>query len=318
VSAGSAMSFTRFVAFSSFVILICSATAAAPPGSVLLLTADTEGHVGPCRTCPFHAGLGGLDRRATLLRASRRDSEVLLLDAGNALFGDESVDSGGKVIVSAYAALGYDALNLSWRDFRFGKDQTLALLGQAKFPVLSANLLDSATGRLLTRAFAVTSIGGRKFAVVGVTEIPPGIDRLPHLKQELAGIRIRPPVEALAEWLPKAKAATEEVVLLYYGSAPTLRAIREKFPSDISLICIGGMSVDQIPADGSPLLVTAEEHGKSVAELDLSGGKSAVKRTKTQHLVEPSLVPDGSMQQVLAAFSKPAESPAPQRSPSHP
>src|SRR2546421_6249869 len=72
----------------------------------LIFTADTQGHVGPCQSCPGEAGLGGLARRATLITELRkREQPLLLLDTGNAFFGDQSLSSGGKVIAAAYDAL---------------------------------------------------------------------------------------------------------------------------------------------------------------------------------------------------------------------
>jgi hypothetical protein len=44
-------------------------------------------------------------------------------------------------------------------------------------------------------------IGSLKIAMIGVTQRPAGLDYLPHLKHQLAGIRIQPPLEVLAHWL---------------------------------------------------------------------------------------------------------------------
>src|SRR5207248_4418318 len=123
---------------------------------------------------------------------------VLLIDAGNAFFGADSIASNGKVIVAAYQAMAYDAVNLSWRDFRSGKEQTLNLLKDSKLAVVSANLQSESDERLLMPPFVVKVQGKTKIAIIGVTDSPAGIDFLPHLKEQLAGVRIRPPVEALA------------------------------------------------------------------------------------------------------------------------
>jgi 2',3'-cyclic-nucleotide 2'-phosphodiesterase (5'-nucleotidase family) len=111
----------------------------------IIFTADTEGHVGPCRECPMHVGHGGLDRRSTALTKLRADNggNILVLDGGNALFGADSIGSRGKVMIDGYNLLGVDALNVSWRDFRFGKKQTLEpAQGRRSSRPLSANLLD--------------------------------------------------------------------------------------------------------------------------------------------------------------------------------
>ena len=70
--------------------------AAPGDGISLVLTADTEGQVEPCRDCPGQPSLGGLARRATLLAKLRQaHPSLLLVDAGNALFGAESLESQG-------------------------------------------------------------------------------------------------------------------------------------------------------------------------------------------------------------------------------
>jgi len=66
------------------------------------------------------------------------------------------------------------------------------------------------------------------------------MDFLPHLKEHLAGIRIEPPVEALAKWLPKAKSESDRVILLYCGSAAVAanpRPIRRR----LTAILVGGI-----------------------------------------------------------------------------
>ncbi len=104
-------------------LAILAPTVVARAGTTVLLTADNEGHTGPCETCPLHVGLGGLARRATLVGSEHTPGapSPLLLDAGNFLVGTQNADSQGRVIVAAYNALAYDAVNLSYRDLRSAK-----------------------------------------------------------------------------------------------------------------------------------------------------------------------------------------------------
>jgi len=102
----------------SSAITVCAAVLFSFAGSAyaidILLTADAEGHVSPCSTCPMHHGLGGLERRATVLNTLRaKTSLTLLIDAGNWLVGADSIDSKGQIIVTAYNALRYDAVHLT-------------------------------------------------------------------------------------------------------------------------------------------------------------------------------------------------------------
>src|SRR4051794_36809881 len=265
----------------------------------LVLTADTEGHVTACRECPHGNGLGGLARRATALRQTRGGGgDVLVVDAGNALFGEESIDSGGAVIVEAYNALGYDAVNLTPRDFRLGKAATVEALGRAKFAVVSANLVDEGADALPVKPFVVKKTADARVAIVGVSEPPAGLDYLPHLKAQLAGVKIRPVDEALGEWIPKAKAEADEVVLLYYGSAKGLKAVREKFGGELTAICVGGVRPEEVPAGQGTMLLATSEHGKHLARASLQKGGGGMVE---QVALDDSVPPDEAMAGVVAA-----------------
>src|SRR5258708_30116121 len=146
----------------------------------LLVSSDNEGHVGPCQTCPMHVGQGGLARRATVVNQNRASGDVLLLDTGNFLFGADSLASKGQIIVVGYNALDYDAANISYRDFRLGKEQTLGLLKQAHFVPISANILDAASGKPLLQPYVVKRVGAVRIAVIGLCESPAGLDYLPR------------------------------------------------------------------------------------------------------------------------------------------
>jgi len=181
------------------------------------------------------------------------------------------------VIVAAYNALGYDALNLAYCDFRLGKQQTLALVGQAKFAVVSANLLDAQTNAPLTKPYCVVTRPDGKVAIVGVTERPAGLDILPHLRRQFAGIRIQPPVDALGQWLPKARAESDRVILLYYGSSSGLQAIQQKFGDQLAAIVVGGFRPeDPSPATAPPLVGARKVGGAPDAERDCAAGGRAV------------------------------------------
>jgi hypothetical protein len=322
------------LAFWMIVLLPVTSLAQAGQGLALSLTADTEGHIGPCRECPFHPGLGGLTRRATSLAQLRKEQpNLLLVDAGNALIGSESLESKGRVIVAAYNGMGYDAVNLCHRDFWFGKAATLAVLKEAKFAVLSANFLDEASGELLAQPYVVKNVNGPltppfpperrgggergRIALVGVAEPPAGRDFLPHLKEHLAGIRIEPPAEALAKWLPKAKGEADQIILLYYGSAGGLAPIREKFSNDLTAILVGGIRPEHLPEDTKPPLIGTSNHGRHLAQVTIPlGAGSGDPRTArqgqglvkvTQLAIEPTIKPSAEMEKMLAKHGYPSE-----------
>ena len=142
-------------------------------------------------------------------------------------------------------------------------------------------------GEPLAQPYTVKQVGGQRTAVIGVTEVPAGLDILPHLKEQLAGIRIQPPVEALTRWLPKAKEESDRVVLIYYGSAAGLRPIRERFAADLALILVGGTRPDSLPGDAKPPLVGTSNHGRHLALVSIDTMGAKLKAEVTQLAVEP-------------------------------
>ena len=278
-------------------LIVCLAASTIRAAPAVLFTADTEGHAGPCDACPHGRGLGGLDRRAALVAKQRQAGPVLLLDGGNALFGNDDSGAGplggARLVAQAYAKTGYDALNLTYRDFRAGKDATLKLLQETGLSAVSANLLDDA-GRPLVKPYVVIDRGGEKVAVVGITEPPRGLEFLPHLKQQLAGLRVDPPTAALKAQLPKAKSEAARVIVLYYGSATGLEAVRaEAAAGGAEAVLVGGVRPESLPAASAPPTVGAAEHGKYVTRF--AGGKAE------QLAVDASLAPDPVVQQIIAA-----------------
>jgi 2',3'-cyclic-nucleotide 2'-phosphodiesterase (5'-nucleotidase family) len=277
----------------------------------VVFTADTEGHVGPCRECPFHPGLGGLTRRATSLGQLRKEQpELVLVDAGNFLIGSESLESKGKVIVAAYNALGYDAVNLCHHDFWLGKAETLSLLRDAKFAAISANLLDEDNGEPLVRPYIIKESGGQRIAIIGVAQAPAGIDFLPHLKEHLAGIRIQPPVDALAKWLPKAKAESDRLILLYYGSASGLQPIQDRFGDDLTAILVGGIRPENLPQNTKPPLIGTSNHGRHLAQIFITqepGGSRQESVKVNQLAIEPTIKPSAEIEKVLTKYTQSTE-----------
>lgn len=108
----------------------------------ILHTNDVHSHIDPFPVS--HAqfpNLGGVARRAGLLKTIRRDNRnVLLLDAGDIFQGTPYFNFyGGELEFRLMSRMGYDAATIGNHDFDNGLQGLLAQLPYAKFPFLSAN-----------------------------------------------------------------------------------------------------------------------------------------------------------------------------------
>ncbi len=280
----------------------------------VLASGDTRGRAGSCITCGDAIPLGGLTRRATAVKQQRQASTtVLLVDAGDFLFGGRQVSDPSRAMAAAYASLQYDAINLAVADFRLGKEHTITLLQEAGLPAVSANLLDEDTGRLLLPPYLIKDLHGRRIGVIGVAEPPRSRAILGHLRQQLEGAEVRDPREALAEHLPELQRRTEAIILLYAGSSETLAAIVEHFDENIDAIAASGISRDQWPDDapGPPVMVPIV-NGRGLARAILPA--DAPVSLQEPLILGPRYENDREMEQLLARH-QPAAEEAPQAIP---
>lgn len=109
---------------------------------VILHTNDTHSHLEPFpANDPKYAGLGGIERRAALIRDVRaKEKHVILLDAGDIFQGTPYFNMfRGEVEMKAMTAMGYDATAIGNHDFDGGLDNLARQLKHASFPMLVAN-----------------------------------------------------------------------------------------------------------------------------------------------------------------------------------
>jgi 2',3'-cyclic-nucleotide 2'-phosphodiesterase (5'-nucleotidase family) len=99
-------------------------------------------------------------------------SHLLLLDAGDSLFGDRLLgqQTQGKGVVEAMNLLGYDAMALGGGDMRLGLDTLRQRMAEAEFHFLSANMVLSGTETLVAEPYIIKEMGDHRVAIIGLTE----------------------------------------------------------------------------------------------------------------------------------------------------
>jgi 2',3'-cyclic-nucleotide 2'-phosphodiesterase (5'-nucleotidase family) len=151
-------------------------------------------------------------RRATLIKQVREqaDHPVLLLDAGNTLFGQwVALQSEGEAIIDAMNVMGYDAMTVGMMDLTGGVDTLRQRVAEAAFPILSSNLLDADQNPILP-PYAILERDGLRIGIIGVTE--------PEAAEELAvrniTVHLLDPVETVQRYLPEVQEQADIVILL--------------------------------------------------------------------------------------------------------
>jgi 2',3'-cyclic-nucleotide 2'-phosphodiesterase (5'-nucleotidase family) len=101
--------------------------------------------------------------------------------------------------------MGYDAMALGPEELELGIENLDERMGEASFPMLSANVILSATGELLAQPYAVLEVGEHRLGVLGLTRLPP---------EPLAEFQVLDPGEVAARYVPELAREVDTVVVL--------------------------------------------------------------------------------------------------------
>jgi 5'-nucleotidase/UDP-sugar diphosphatase len=175
-----------------------------------LTVLHTNDHHG--RFWPNADGEYGLAARKTLVDKVRAEvaaagGHVLLLDGGDVNTGvPESDLQDAEPDFKGMNLLGYDAAAIGNHEF----DKPLAILqkqrGWSKFPLLSANVYDRASGKRLFEPYRVFERGGYRIAVMGLTT-----DDTPKMVMagNVAPVEFRKPADEAAKLVPELRSAAK-------------------------------------------------------------------------------------------------------------
>jgi 5'-nucleotidase / UDP-sugar diphosphatase len=124
----------------------------------------------------FPPMLGGGGTAATVIKQYRSLSgpkeTTLLLDAGDFFQGHPiGTVTKGQAIINYYNDIGYDAMALGNHDYDMGEKSLIDALANAKFPVLSANIIDTNTSDIpkYLRPYVIIEKLGIKIGIIGIT-----------------------------------------------------------------------------------------------------------------------------------------------------
>lgn len=250
-----------------------------PNGRSLSIAAESDVHLRVLNLTDLHMEIrpydyvadaprahGGLARAAALIEKLRKSaSNSLLFDNGDTLQGNPMGDLAAQTLaknphvphpmISALNALDVDAATLGNHDFNYGLPVLQAALTQAKFPVVSANVLIAKGDTLANDAplfppFTllprhVTDASGQQHCLtIGVLGVlPPQITRWDrkHLEDR---VTTRGIVETAAHYLPAMrKAGADLIIVLCHSGIEELGASGRGENAGRALAGLGGLDV---------------------------------------------------------------------------
>ena len=187
------------------VAFVLGAPAARGARLTILATSDLHGHVEPRDELAAEDLGEGLARVASRVAAIRAEgAPVLLLDSGDTIEGTPlealHARSGrpGDPTVRAMNAAGYDAMCVGNHEFDFGLGVLDRARRDARFPFLSANIVDDG-GSPVFRPYAVFDRAGIRIGVLGLT-----VSAVPSWEppSRVGGLRFLDTVETARKYVP--------------------------------------------------------------------------------------------------------------------
>ena len=223
--------------------------------------------------------IGGVARRATLIRNERESAEhVLVLDAGDALLNDKVLakTTRGKSSIEVMNLMGYDAMTLGMRDLSLlSTDELQQRISEAEFPVLSANAFLTNSTQLLTEPYVVLEMADHHVGILGLTE-----------SGSTDAVLVSDPAEAVAKWLPEVRGKADIVILLSHAGLDTDRLIAQQ-SMGIDLVVSGGniTTPEAIIVEGAGTLIVHAEVS-SAGHAGRVAGIAQLTFDKTGHLTQ--------------------------------
>ena len=220
-------------------------------------------------------------RRATAIAAERAKGEVLLLDAGNSIFGTYTGNPHGKAAVAAMNALKYDAMTIGDDDLVVGLDLLRQRMSEANFPFLSANVVDTSTNQLIGKPYIIKQIAGVKVGILGLTRQATAPLATPTgAASPQSSFIITDPLEAAKKYLPELQKQADYIILLSSLGSSGDKQIIKDLP-EIAIIVGGHSRTSVYPPekllDTNIYRVEAGQQGEKLGylKIEMNPGQSA-------------------------------------------
>ncbi len=184
-----------------FALVSCSSSSPGPdgsepagrdliPGVNIVYSANIDGEIEPCgcRSNPT----GGVNRRWNFVE-QKISGEKLTIDSGDLFFQSAPVppflskqwNYQAHVLLTAYNALGVEAMTPGDLDFADGLAPFMKLAKEAKFKIVSSNLYYKSTSKRMFEPYVILKKGGKRVAIFGLYDealpLPPEVFAKDHI-----------------------------------------------------------------------------------------------------------------------------------------
>src|SRR5881296_437195 len=272
----------RFIALALFSALAVAEQAHAQVAVTILHTSEHHGTIQPIEHGPS-AGLGGVERRAALIKQIRQEVEhLLVVDSGDLLMGTamSSVYRGGADI-AVMNLMGYDAVAVGNHDFDFGTRHLKRLRQEATFPFLCTNVRPQDPD--VCQRHAIKHLGPVRVGLIGLIgkkNYPDTFNRAVVREVEFVD-----PIEAAKQAVGELRERVEILVAITHQDTEEDLALAKAVPG--LDVLIGGHTEGFV----GPVFVKTHRQGRTLGRLDLLYHEKTIMVAEARNLPVSAAVP---------------------------
>lgn len=217
--------------------------------------------------------VGGLDRIAAQVREQRATlapGSSLLLDAGDTI-GDTMIaaETEGRAVIDTMNCMGYDAMVIGNHEPDFTAEQLSVRIGEARFPVLAANIQHRPSDKLFTKPYVIKMVNGIKVGILGLAY--PNTP-LTTTRKNIKNLHFAPAIPTAQRYVPHMRAEGAQIIIaLTHLGLGADKHLAEKV--DGIDVIVGGHSHNRMKDAmrvRETLIVQAGAHGSDLGRLDLN------------------------------------------------
>lgn len=172
-----------------------------------------------------------------------------------------------QLIIDCFNLMAYDAVGVGDDDLNLGKEFLLEISKKARFPFLSSNLVDEATGRMLFPSFLIKETKGFRIGIFSL--LSPDLFKDPSDPRK-KGIGFRPPIETAQSLVKELKPKTDFIILLsHLGYSKDVELARTVQGIQIIVGSHTGMNLTTPPVIQNTIILQTASQGKFAGRIDL-------------------------------------------------
>ena len=235
----------------------------------------------------------------------RAAGPTLLVDGGDVMQGTAISNlSWGRATIDVFNALGYDGVAVGNHEFDWGQDTLRVRIEESTFPWLAANLFEEGTDEHpeWVRPWVMVERDSVRAAVIGLA-----LQTTPEVVMagRTAGLRFGPEEEAIDRYVPEARAAGADFVIVT-GHVGATCAEPGEAPEEPSRGCEGRIiEIAQAVTERPDLIVAGHTHLRNHTEANGIPIMQALRYTIAYGVVDLERAPNGEVRAVHRSIQTP-------------